>query len=356
MEENMTFFLLAEIASQNVSTKTKKLDPDFKSSSSYHILTYNMDDVRKHASGKAKALIYAYENINLNPKSIQDYFIMQTALDYLALHSYPEYYLNPFAIDPNYDGEVNSIGNLVIDYQGKDKTINEIILDEHDSLVIKKKEVNHYLEYYLSDMNSIIKESMESVTARKLIEEANTKKRVLETLNSLFFILVNVLLLLLILVNFNNIRSTFLHLDFMKFTTYGIIFYPLATAIYDIFYSLYHSYKASVEEPYRYAIRFLRKNPDAVQKDVREQKEKLYDYICGAINNRIVLKNDIKDFTKLSSSYIDFKAVMEVNKKEKSHLYRTLKNLAWSARLLEFVVLILTLIVLFIDLGFGTII
>lgn len=356
MNENMRFELLAEIAGQNVYPYVKKMDKDFTSSSSYRILSYNMDDVREHSSGKAKALIYSYENINLTPKSVKDYFIMETALDYLALHSYPEYYLNPLAIDPNYRGIINSIGELVIDYKGKEKTINEIIMDDTDSANVKKSEVNQYLEYYLSDMNRIIDESMESVTAKKLREENSMGKRVREMLDSFFFVFVNVLLLLFVTWNFNDIRSFFLQLDYIRLTTYGVVLYPLTTALYDFFYVFYHSYRSKIQEPYRYAQRFLKRNSDVVYKDVRNEKERLYDYISGAINNRILLKNDITDFSKLSSSYIDFKAVQLVSKKERSTFFRTLKNLAWSFRLLEFVVLIFTLIVFFIDLGFSTII
>ena len=105
--------------------------------------------------------------------------------------------------------------------------------------------------------------------------------------------------------------------------------YFLILFLYDFFFLLFHSYRSRIYEPYNYARRFLKKNQEKLFQDIQDEKDKLYAYISLAITNHVTLKNDIKDFSKLSSSYIDFKSVNEVSAKANGRFYKirhTLKN------------------------------
>lgn len=350
MDNQLKFYLLAEESGWNCSIYAFQYSNKIKDSEAYKILSGSVSEIRKVISSRAYEVVKGYDSLNFDLKTVKDCFILETKVNYLSLHSFPEYYLNPFTIDPNYEGEVKSIGDLMFSYHRQEVPLNEIIMSNLDTPEEKKKLVNNQLEYHLSDTNELVYQAIDAVKSRAFSSQRDTKA-IGKFLEALLFIILNVLLLVMATYPTSVFRYYLVHPDPSRVMTYIWYLYPVLLLLYDITFIAFHTYRARISEPYNYAKRFLRKNSDKVFDDLRNGKEKLYDYIAGAINNRLTLKNDIKEFSKLSSSYIDFKAVMNVASLKNKRLYKVLyamtisfSTLAGFLGLISFVVFILGII------------
>lgn len=352
MENSLRFALLSELSGNREYLAVKDYSKVLKASKAYQVLGYNVEEAKKHRSAKAQALVYSYQKISLEPNTVKDAFIMETALNYLALHSYPEYYLNPLAIDPTYHGEISTIGELVIDYKGKEASLNSIILDSHDSMMTKELEVDAYLNDCLSDMNGIVGETLTKLHKRAFQEEQTHKDIVSMAFSSLFFVLTNLALLFLLCYPFSPFLALFQSRDPGKVMTYVAYLYPLITLLYDFFFVFYHSYKANLSEPYNFARRFSKKNSSSIYQDVLYGKEQLKAYLFTAIETRTPLSNDLTEFSKLSSSSIDFEAIQKVEEQKKSRLFRFLTQMSFSLTILELTIAVVSFLVYVLGLVF----
>ena len=177
-----------------------------------------------------------------------------------------------------------------------------------------------------------------------------------EYFEDFLFVLFNFFLCFFVLYPFEGFQNLFLFLRTDVISGYVCMFYPLLTLVYDVLFIVFHSYKARIMEPFNFAKRFLRRSEYKIYQDVEEKGNALFDYIYGAIKNRILLKNDIAEFSMLSSSYIDYRAILDAEKKKKRKPFIYLKNFLFSVTVLEFLFLIISLFVYFFDFIFSTII
>ena len=95
--------------------------------------------------------------------------------------------------------------------------------------------------------------------------------------------------------------------------------------MYDLFFILFHSYRAKITEPYNYAMRFIKNNASRVFEDLKNNCESLYFYISKAIDEKRILKDDIHTFSKIENTYIDIKSILESKKLTQKRLYVFLK-------------------------------
>lgn len=356
MDDTLKFYLLAEESGWDCSTYAFEYGRDIRKSSAYQLFSYNVIEARKHISYRAKAIVKSYESFRPDPLTVQDAFVLDSQLNYLALHSFPEFYINPLSLDPNYQGEVSTIGDLMFEYEGKEVPLNEIILDENHSAEVKKEDVRRQLDTYLKDMNMVVDESQKIIRKRAFSEINDTKGRMYAILEAVLVFLLNLALLVLFCLRRNDIMQYYYQPDPSIITTYLMFLYPVSVLTADFFFALFHTYKARISEPFNYAKRFLKKNSASVYEDIAEEKERLFDYIAGAINNRITLKNDIHDFSKLSSSYVDFDAVLNVSHLREKKLFKTLHALNFAFLTITSIIGIVFLVVLLLSVIFGIIV
>ena len=327
MNDEMKFYLLAELSGWNCHTSVKDEKKRIQESESYRLLKENVHKARRHLSGKAREIVRGYETLKIDPKTVYQAFLVENTIDYLCLHSFPEYYLNPFAVDPDYNGEISSLGELIFECAGEEKPLNEIILDDNVSSRIKKEAVAYRLDAYLSDMENIVKHSIEQAKKEAFHPKRDTISAVLRFCEGAFFVLANVFLAFIFIRPFDIFFSFLYRPDPTRLMTYVLYLYPAFVFLYDVVFVLFQSYRARLRESFEYARRFLSKNADSVYESIRDTKERLYDYICGAINNRIELAGDIKDFSRLKDSYIDLRAVLLYGNLKKRRSYRFLRGL-----------------------------
>lgn len=356
MNNDLRFKLFREIAGYNEISKCRNYVESLKDLEAYKIISYNIVEARKAKTRKAKALVYSFDNLNFKVNSIKDIFKLEISINYMALHSFPCYYLNPLAIQPNYIGEINSIGDLYIDFKGKEKSINDVILDDENSLETKYDQIRNYVNYCQGDMNDIINESLATLKNTNFSKTETKQDKILGFIEAILFIIFNFSAIFFLIYPFKDYQSLFTNFSFDKITNVIGILFPTITFLYDLFFIIFHCYKANIMEPFNYAKRFLKQNEFKIYQDVANRGEKLYNYLCEAIKTRITLKNDITNFSMLSSSFIDYNAILDVNKFIHKTSYKTLRNILFSFTLLEFVLFILQIIIYIVDVVFSTII
>ena len=330
MDSERSFYLLAEEGGWDCSSYAFAYRNKIQNSDAYRILQVNVLECRKYPTGSAKRVAKDFDNLYLEPLTVKDTYILETQINYLALHSFPAFYLNPLAIDPNYSGEINSIGDLRFTLEGKERTLNDIIRDDTCSLDRKKRDINSRLEYYLKDRDSLVYASVSKLKEQDLSDKKDKKKRVRKIRDFIYFLILNRRQILFFLYPNESFRAGILVPSGHNVFSYLGWLDRILLFLFDRFFLFFHSYRSRVYEPYKYAKRFLKTKEEKLYQDIQDEKDKLYAYICLALLNKVRLKNDIKDFSKLSSSYIDFKSVEEVSKKRNGKLYRvshTLKNI-----------------------------
>lgn len=348
MDNTLKFYLLAEKGGWDTSAYAFKYRSTYTQSKAYQILSFNTIEAKKHLSITAEEIVSEYENLKIEPRTLSEAFILESRLNYLALHSFPEYYLNPLAIDPSYQGEITTLGSLIIETQKKDMSFNDLILNEEIPLEEKKEIADSKVSQYLDEMNQIVNTSIRMVQRRAFSRDNidKDKKTLIFDVFSIFLIFSADLLFFfsLILPNIQFWQEIY-NFSSTRFLSYLVYLYPLSLFLYNLFFVIFHSYKTKISEPFNFARRFLRRKSQKVYDDIKVTAERLYDYLCGAINNRILLQNDIRDFSKLSSSYVDFNKVLNVSALKKRKTYRVLHSLNNIFATISWVVTIVTLLV-----------
>lgn len=344
MENSLKFYLLAEKGGWDASSYAYQYRKTFTESRAYQILSYNVLEAKKHLSEDAKAIVREFENLSMEPTSLEESFILETRLNYLALHSFPEFYINPIALDPNYIGQVSSIGDLIVEYENVPYSINDLILNQSIPMDKKKELIWERSEHFRADMDGIVNESIRIINKRAFAKESNGKELIRSIFDGCMFFLWNLFFLFTLLYPLNPYWECFFNPQYNKVMTYVSYLFPFFLFLFDLFFVLFHTYRSKISEPYNYARRFLRKNSEKVYQDIQQQQEKLYDYICGAINNRIILKNDIRDFSKLSTSYVDFNEVLNVRELKKKKTFILLSSLNYIFETLSGITFLVTFI------------
>lgn len=353
MEDYLKFYFLAEESGWDCTNYAFEYRDRLLSSGTYQVITINVLSAKNHLGEKAQQICELFSSLDKEPKTLKDVFILENTLNYLALNSFPEYYLNPFAINPRYSGDVTTIGELIFDIQGQENSLNDWILDETIPLDVKKEEINNQLDYYLNDMNQLVGKSMDIVKKRAFSKGDDKKEAFLRVVEYTSFVLLHISLFLLIVYPFEEFRAC-LYTNNGKVMSYIWILFPLFVFLYDVFFILFHCYKSVISEPYNYARRFLKKNVNKLYEDIQSKKEELYNYICGAINNKILLKNDIKDFSKLSSSYVDIEKVITSDELKRKKPYKILHFLLFAFGTLAYLMAAFSIIIYIIGMVFQT--
>lgn len=328
MEDTLKFFLLAEYSGWNTSSYAFNYSQDFVKSVPYQVLSFNVIRAKEHISREARNIVDEYQKIKLKPTTLKEVFILETKLNYLALHSFPEYYLNPLTINTGDIQDIDTIGQLIININGSDHSINSLIMNDEITLDDKNNAVDIKIENYVFDMNNLINDTVKLLKNRTFKQDASNKKNLILTIIdcSWFFVANFLVLFTLIYPSKVYLNSMFNFSSLSLMTILSLVFY-ITTFLYDVFFIVFHSFKSKILEPINYARRFLKKNVYKLEKSVFDKAEELKYYIKEAINNKRELKDDIKSFSLLSSTYIDFTKIFNIEKRIKEKDYRILKTL-----------------------------
>lgn len=319
------FYLLSETVGWNCSIYIDDFLLELLNSQDYKSLTTNVSSAAEHLSYDAHNVVYNFNNLNLEPKTFTDYVILKNQISYLSLVSNEEFYLNPFLVENDYHGNVNSIGDLIVEHNSKLYTINSLIIsDEYDEE--KKKEIiEERLEYYLNDIDSLLNRTIFILKNESINNTSKATTHFSRFLEILLFVILNLFALFIFTRHSDLFFSYIYNPDFSNSITYIIYFFIPILFMYDLFFILFHSYRAKITEPYNYAMRFIKNNASRVFEDLKNNCESLYFYISKAIDEKRILKDDIHTFSKIENTYIDIKSILESKKLTQKRLYVFLK-------------------------------
>lgn len=145
--------LLAEFLKVDVSQYL----PDFVSkllvSPQYLQLQSLMKKLKESKSSIPDELVVAYEKIKINEiDTIQDAMIAYGNINYCLRLVQNGYLINPLLYNPQVK-IINQIGDILIDFDGKNKTLNEVITIDGYTNRYKLQAIKSTLEYWKKDLN-----------------------------------------------------------------------------------------------------------------------------------------------------------------------------------------------------------
>lgn len=353
MRNEMYFYLLSEMTNWNCSEYAYQYKSDLYSSQSFAILNANLIEAKKHYSAKAKNIVDRANSLTMQPKDVKDYFLTEIEIDYLALNSFPEYYINPLMIDPDYHGSLNTIGELMFEIKGNNLPLNEIIVDEKTPNDEKKEAISNQLDSYLNDMLNFTQETISKVSQRAFINEETPKQKIFEYISLVFFFLTLGEMFFIYAYPFTSIQDAMFSVDNTKISSFFMLSTMILFIIYLFVFFIYHSYRAKIGEPFNYARRFLSKRSDIIFKEQRKSRNQLQEYIDNAIDSKEPLKDDITSFSNFSTAYIDFDDVFSVDTLKKRKPYKVLHflNNMFSIMMVSFLLILIIIYSVSLSLG-----
>lgn len=351
MNENLKFYLLAEQLGWDCSEYAYKRRDDIYKSASYSILKANMSEVSKHISKRSQYIQEEYKKLDEEPLTLKDFATREIRCNYLALHSFPEYYINPLTIEKDYQGVISSLGDLIFQIDSKEMTLNSLLLSNDYSFEKKQQAIDDQLEDYLSDLDEMTDHAIEAIKENSLNTSLERKEGRRTIVSEIIFIILNILFAFIYIYPNIYFRECMYSLSSDKILSYLSLIYPIFMLLYDISYILYFSYRSRKYQSYNYAKRFIKKNSSKVYQSNRITKEALKDYILNSIKQGYRLQNDIKSFSLLSTGYIDYKKVLDYKDIKKSPtmkafrtVYNILSAISILLSLLTFVLYIISIV------------
>lgn len=354
MDKDKKFYLLAEISGWNCSQYIGDYALKLQKSEAYRILSYNIPETETFYTKKAKEIVSDYKNLSFEPKSIKECFILEEKINYLALFSHPEFYINPLAISTNYVGEISSIGDLIVLFKGKYMTINQIIIEDETPLDEKKIELEKLVDEYYFEAQDLVNESILGAKSQTNEGRADHNWWLKRYLSTFIYDSIIAILLFFFMVFPNNIylnrsydytiNNLFIYVEFL---------FPSVSLIKILFDIIFYSYHAKLYEPINYARRFLKKNSSLIYQDIRKSRDSLVDYLFGALTSRIQLIKDITDFSILSLSYIDLEKVVNISNEIKKTRYQKLLAINTSFFFLSLGVTIFSFVIYILSITFN---
>lgn len=130
MREEDKLLLLAEIIGVDTSKYVTKYIEELRSSNVFLELCKNVHRARNVDSYKAQLLIDEFETIDFNSvKTLKECFILRARINYLLTTSLESNYINPFFYNEESD-LIEKVGEIVVNFDSKKYTLNDMILDE----------------------------------------------------------------------------------------------------------------------------------------------------------------------------------------------------------------------------------
>ena len=157
MREEDKVLLLCEIFNVDTTPYIEKYVEELRSSDIFMHLCKNVSEARKVNSYKAQLLIDEFESIDFgNIFSLKEVFVLTAKINYLVSISEAKDYINPFFHDPDND-EIEEVGLIVINFDEKSFTLDDMILDERYTSRYKINHIKHnYLEWRREVVDKVI--------------------------------------------------------------------------------------------------------------------------------------------------------------------------------------------------------
>lgn len=294
-------------------------------------LKMNIDEMQKYDNERIKHLISQYQDLmKEEPVTFEDEVIFNAKVNYLCSITYEQYYINPFTIGNN-ETMTKSIGELMIRFDGKYVSINDIILDSSQSLSSKNKVIAQQVDLYHKEMTKVLRKSVSEIKqSKKSGDKSVQKSRVGHFFIDLVFFLENLYLLLLLLFN-GQVFTNASKISFGNVYSYAFYLPFICVALFDVVFIVANCFRKKDQESYYFAKRYLDFCAKNIFINLANEAIKLHHYIIEAVKTHKILTGDIRKFAKVGGEELDLYGLMSVKSKKDTPAFRlvmTFRNIA----------------------------
>ena len=291
MREEDKVLLLCEIMGINTRPYVYKYVEELRNSDVFLKLCENVIKARKNKSFKAHRLIDEFELINFERiQSLKEFYCLSAKIHYLLANSEAEDYINPFFYN---EDNVDTIGQILIDFDAQRFSLDDISLDERYTLNYK---IDYIKNLYLSWRNEVKEMVINPIKDAAI----NIDKLPSNVLFDFEFVLY---LWLIIMSNIMLVIGPFINVDVIKPLYDGtcedgilnILFYILCGLIFvfNIYFIVSINKRLIRTRRYRMARKMVSK-ADKICEDIDRKCEAFYEYVLNALTETKPLTEKVK--------------------------------------------------------------
>lgn len=332
--------LLAEYFGLDVSDFKNSYHAAINEGETMKRLDYNISKAGRYENDRVHALIEEYTKLlEIRPKTFEEEIIFNAKVNYLCSVSYEQFYLNPFEIG-TVETQTRSIGELMLPFDGRYVSINDIIMDSSHSFKYKSEAVRRQVNIYHKEMSAILHEPIEQIKKSKRADEGTVKhSRFPNFFLAVAFVIMNIYLFSLLLFQ-GEVYQKAKVLDFSNVFFYAFYLPFIATALFDITFVLSDCFRKKDQESYYFAKRYLDFGTKHVFSNLATAALRLNSYIMDAARVHVPLVDDITKFSKVGGDELDLYGLMAV-KSNRDRLYvrlfKTLRNIFFTVSVVTIV-------------------
>lgn len=295
MREEDKLLLLAEIIGVDTSKYVTKYIEELRSSNVFLELCKNVHRARNVDSYKAQLLIDEFETIDFNSvKTLKECFILRARINYLLTTSLESNYINPFFYNEESD-LIEKVGEIVVNFDSKKYTLNDMILDERYTTNYKIDYVKDcYLEWRKEVVEKVVNPLIEVHAHEKEIPDVKIfdYKMLLITIS---LIICNLIFIFLPFVPSNFIKN--LYQQNANNLSIQIIFniYIIVLFINDIILVMVLFLKNKKNGKIIYSKNMI-KNSYKIIKKVDKKCELFYAYLLRSLSDNKLLNKNIRKY------------------------------------------------------------
>lgn len=303
-------------------------------------LKSNIEEMQKYDTEKIMGLVAQYhELMKERPISFEDEVVFNAKVNYLCGITYEQYYLNPFTVGNN-ETTTKSIGELMLIFDGRYVSINDIILDNSHSLSSKTKVVAQQVDIYHKEMTKVLRKSVNEIKQSKTSGDKSVQRsRIGHFFIDMIFFLENIYLMLLLFFD-GQVFTSAIKFSFDNVYSYAFYLPFICGAVFDITFIVANCFRKKDQESYYFAKRYLDFCAKNIFINLANEAIKLHHYIVDAIKTHKILTDDIRKFSKVGGDELDLYGLISMKSKKDSPGFRlvmTLRNIAMTISIIAMI-------------------
>lgn len=336
--------LLMEASGINCYKVVQQLSVSLKNSPVY---IESMIKLQQASLTYLPSLMYEYaslRDLDFAVTNMMDYASLETHVFEYAIHSFVNWWVNPFEKEQPKDCPL-SIGQLLIDYKGEILTIDELIVNndisDEDKIEIVSKRIDGWHKDQVFRMTNVIDE----------VKSRDRRAGGLRFIESFLSVLLLLFSNFFSLYLFSNglMREFLISPDWSYLSTYALFIPIVGTLIYDILFATIFSIKSRRDSGFDYVLNFSKNKSVQLLNKIDKLAGNLMSYLVEHIKDKMILdKDSINRFVFEESTKI--KSMLKITRQKNHRILDTLfSSISW----VFFFLVVFSFIVVIIDMQKG---
>lgn len=306
MREEDKVLLFSEIFGVDTSLYVEKYIEELRSSDMFLKLCENIVLLRKKDCLRNRLIIEQFELIDFTKvKTMKDYFKLYAHICFLYDESENVAKINPLFYDKNID-KIEKLGEVNIEFDGRDITLNDMILDERYTMTYKIEAIKQIYLDYRREVKELLIIPFANIMGNQDVIKKDVSYRY--KIYALLFvgILMNVIMIILPLFPSTLLRTLYsgqLDIPVIRYSFYSVLG---TLAILDL--ALIMMFNVSLYK-YRLFLRSYKVVSESykIMDHIDKKCEDLYKIILKSINERKIIERKLQS---VAFDYLEFKNVV----------------------------------------------